>query len=160
MAGNRETTNSGSSSITGAGISTAIAPSSVGVNPTSRGELILNGALGNAAMGGMSGPNMIGSSGAGYNAPSFGGGSGGSIPSQRDRIHAYMGGSLFDENEDEEELMKKFKQMMEIMQGKLGSMQPQLSPQFQNTNQPNMFGSVQSPNLFNQSGVLNMNKTL
>lgn len=158
MAGNRDTTNSGSSSITGAGISTAIAPSSVGVNPTSRGELILNGALGNAAMGGMSGPNMIGSSGAGYNAPSFGGSGGGGIPTQRDRIHAYMGGSLFDDNEDEDEMIKKFKQMMEMMQGKLGSMQPQALIQF--PNQQNMFGSVQSPNLFNQSGVLNMNKTL
>lgn len=146
------TSNTGSSLITGSGINTLLTPSSVGVNPTSRGELMLNGALGNAFSGGTTGPTMQGSSGAGFGAPDF-------VNQQRNQIKANMSGNAFFNNEDEEndDILKKIRQLIEQANMGMGGQQQQQNQQpfnfaGQQYQQPNNFFGNNTP----QNGVLNL----
>lgn len=141
------TSNSGSSLITGSGINTSLTSSSVGVNPSSKGELMLNGALGNAFMGGTTGPNLIGSSGAGYGAPDF--------TSQRNQIKSNMSGGAFFNNDKEgdEDLLKKIRQLIEQanigLTGNIQQNQQPLNYSSQTQTQPNtFFGAPQQQGVF------------
>lgn len=140
------TSNSGSSLITGSGINTSLTPSSVGVNPSSKGELMLNGALGNAFMGGTTGPNLIGASGAGYGTPDF--------TSQRNQIKSNMSGGAFFNNEEEgdEELLKKIRQLIEQanagLTGNAQQGQQPLNYAAQNQQPNTFFGAPQQQGVF------------
>lgn len=121
--------NTGSSYIGGWGNSSSLSSSSIGVNPSSRSEMMLNGSLGNAFLGGVTGPNM-------NSSPNIWSQN---TPTQRDRIHAYMGGvgslNTEDESLEGDEIFRKLKQLLDSYQQQLPTMQ-----------QPNL------PNTLNMGG--------